>query len=248
MKIYKTIFRLDYPLNYSLIDKLGSHAEAISQEGKKMGLEQKLALNLPGHIVTSSGHQGEDYFMITVTPQTVVGVIEHYSGCDLNSLHNHSVLKIGDSIVKGISGEGETTFLRYGVRVWSITNGVAFDSVLKHFGVKNNPQSDALNSSGLKLTDIGIVLESVSAENAHNARIQFGPYKQEENPRYFSLKESKDPVTIGIKEGLIIDADVWQSNNKINQFELTKYSKFYVRELEQLIEKIIKNTISEVKE
>jgi len=248
MKVYKTIYRLDYPINYSMIDKLGLHADKIAQDAKKMNLDLTFALNLPNHIVTASGHQDEDYFMITVTPQTVTGVIEHYSSCNLNDLHSHPVVQIGGNVIKEINHNNDTVFLRYGLRVLSISSeGLCFESVLKNLAEKNKPQSDSLSSSEFNLTDIAMVLESVSENNDHNTRIQFGPYKQEENSRYFSLKVDKQPIDIGIKEGLIIDADIWQINNKIKDFDLPKYSRYYIYKHQQLIEKITKSTALEVK-
>lgn len=250
MKLYKSLFRLDYPLSYSLVDRLGNHLEFLMDNSlnnkafQNIGGELKLGGN---HTCYHYGSVKEDNFRTVLNPTTFNSSIEHYEGLNLKELHNHKTIKLCGKLLeeKEVLGK-ESKYKRIGLRTWIIVENPLFtkDKILNYVCQSNKESSLLLGNTFSKIKDIMVTYE-LEGEQGTSARVSYGPYYNEEKEKYFTLKRKED-LNINISEALIFDIDIWDNMVKVPEFDLSSFCRFKIIEVETIVDKICKRLIKEL--
>lgn len=244
MKVYKTIFRLDYPLSYGLVDGLGHRLEFLmtNSQNKAPFTEVGGALNLgQQYSLVHHGHYGEhNRFSTTLGPKTFNSNIEHYKGCDLQELHSNALFKLCDKLIadKAILSE-ESRFDRIGIRLWIIATDPKFTkpNILKYLCAKNDYASSVLKSESFNSDDIAITFES-KHDDGTQVRVSIGPYSKVEIPKYFTLMVNPE---VEVEEGLMFDIDISDYKIKVPGFNLSTFSRHKIRTIQSICEKTIES-------
>lgn len=209
MKTYKTIFQIDFPLAFQLIDELGKVSKFLADETKNIknvtGRPQT-DIDLSKHTVTNQGNIGSNFYRITLTPVKLSAGIEFPLGEDIEKLHQSDLLKIVDRLLDDLLLKEINTFNRIGMRNWVISKGdkLRFSQIRNVILGKINSYESAISSSLGETEDVAVIVESKSKMN-FSSRVSFGPYRENEKQRYFSMSPDVD-------EGLVFDIDIWQTN------------------------------------
>lgn len=243
-KVYKTIFRLDYPISFKIIDNLGEYAEFLHSDSlqKAPFVDGKTNIDLTSHRISSTGSVDKDMFSFTLSITSLDAIIEHGVGVDVGSLSKHPVFDLANKLLPRLEKENDVMrFERIGLRTWSIieNDNFKFDRIRDYLLSKLTKFNNAIKPNFNSSEDIGIVLESKS-DAGIAVRISFGPYQIAEQSKYFSLKHDS------IKEGLIFDIDIWETKKEIKGLKFIELTKHYQKKMDSIIEKIKENLLEEL--
>lgn len=239
IKTFKTIYRIDYPAYYSIMDKFGSYIEMISKNFKNEPFKNfKRAIDIVNLDIISEATINEDPFKMHMSLNVLDAVIEHPQGYDLDIFAKHPLVKLSDDLICKLEEDGLSDYDRIGLRTWILIEDplYTFDKLLSFFCSKMIPTTNSLSNSFSPTKDIGIVFESENSEGV-KLRILYGPYKSDEVAKYFSFDSP-------IGEGLIFDIDLFQGKIKMPHFDLTKLVKKY----QDIIIKIVKTIDTDLKQ
>jgi hypothetical protein len=212
MNIFKSIIRIDYPLNYSLLDNLGQELEFIQQktlEDKKF-INSQGNIDLLNHSIRQSGKYKKDSYSLNLSLRTLDMIIIHSEGVEIEFLQSGKPIKLFGEMIKKLSVK---TFERIGFRFWVIIehDNYKFDLIKEYISNSNKLFSDTIKKQFTEVSDIALVYESHSEQD--NTRISLGPYQEGEEKKY-------DFQSPNIKEGLIFDIDLWENKIKTPNFNL----------------------------
>ena len=223
MKIYKAIFRIDYPISFKIIDSLGSYLDFLSQKLKSKPFSNfQSNIDFLNHSLEAKSKLEEDGICrFVLSPKAIDVLIEFKKGLDIEKLIKNPVSEVYDETIKRVNLEGFSTFDRIGVRLWIVDDSEEnkFNELLNYLLKLNNPVNDIFKKNDFPPYDMGIVIDSKN-EQGVNIHMQYGPYQKTEELRYFSLKPE-------IKEGLIMDIDISQDKISIPQFSFLNLIKRY---------------------
>lgn len=244
MKIYKSIFRLDYPISFSILDRLGEHLEFIYNKMQKPDFENiKNDINLQNHSINSHGVVGEDEFNLHLSLNTFNAVIEHKEGLNITTLAKHKIFLLADDVIERLDIERNfSEYERIGVRLFIIKEhpGLKFKKILDYMYKLNNPFSSLFTKNSFEVRDIGLILETKNEYDTF-LKLHCGPYQENESIKYFSIQPS-------VKEGFIMDIDVWEKKIKIPNFKFTEFAKSSIKQVNKITEdvtKIIEEVLNE---
>jgi len=220
MKIYKSIFRVDFPLNYSLMDKLGDEFQfmkSITSVEPYNNIQGNVDLNSRSIIL--HGALGKDRFTVNQTLNSFDFIVEYNEAIDFTRLSNHPILEFTDKVIKRIGAACNDTFERIGYRSWIVIEDdkFKFASIKQQFENKNSIFCNYVNELFGVTSDLGIIIEASKADGT-SIRILTGPYQQKEWIKYFS----KD---IKIVEGLIIDIDIYLAKVQMPNLDIKQFSR-----------------------
>jgi hypothetical protein len=239
---YKTIFRLDYDLSFRLLDYFGHITEVVHKATSVAPFSNThTELNLAQNSFSTTARCGEDGFKFNLSLTTMNAVIEHSNGTDVSTLHNHPALKLADLVIKEFDEAALKKMKRVGFRTWLIYQGddLKFSRLRDHFLKRNAPISSAVHKHFEMAEDFSATFES-ARKNSDNCRVAIGPYKEEEKAKYFSM-----PVTI--KEGFMIDIDIWQNNCELPEFSVVKNSRHYFQSITEVGKDIRESLLEDLK-
>lgn len=238
MKIYKTIFRLDYPLAYKILDNLGGYLEFIRKRTSQKPFSNGIGnINLLQHSLRHSGKVGDDPFTLNLDLKTFNAVLEINNGQEIGNLSKNPLFKLADDLIEYIEIEHSSNYERIGVRNYILIKDekIKFNELNDYIWNCNKAFGYPLSQFFNQKQDIAVVFEAKSA-NDENIRIQLGPYKNEERPKYFSLNNE-------IEEGMILDIDIWQINVSLPKLKLEtlvhRHEKIYNEVVKQIKQKIL---------
>lgn len=238
IKTFKTIYRIDYPAYYVIMDKMGSYIEMISQNLKNEPFKNfKKKVDIINLDVQTEASIDEDRFKMHMSLNVLDALIEHPQGYDLDILAKHPLIKLSEQIISMLENDGLSDYERMGLRTWVLIQDplYTFDNLLNFFCNKMTPTTISLKNTFSPIKDIGIISESENSEGV-KLHILYGPYKSDEVAKYFSFDSP-------ISEGLIFDIDLYQTKIKMPHFELTKLVKKY----QDYIIKIVKTIDTDLK-
>jgi hypothetical protein len=247
MKCYKSIFRLDYPLSYSIVDGLGHRLQFLLDRSR-----DKPFLNVKGGISIGNNHSldhygqvGNDVFKTYLNPETFNSSIEHYNGIALSDLHNHKVIKLSNELIseKPIQ-DSNARYKRIGLRTWVIIDDkdLKRESILKYMCKSNKFVTDVIKDEFNAASDIATVIESQN-ESGAKIRIQLGPYDKSEMRKYFFLSQKSE---VEVEEGLIIDFDFWEERLDVPGFDLSTYCRHKSKLISSICEKTVQSLKKEI--
>lgn len=232
-KIYKAIFRLDYPISYGIVDHLGEYLEFISNKtDQKPFSESKGTLDMIAHSIVNSCKIGNDVFTLNLSIKAFDAVIEFQNGIDFQKLAKCPLFSLADEVIEKLEEGNRFKYNRIGFRVFLI----AEDSKLTFNGLRdiiwncNTTFGDALKERYTERVDIALVYEAKSKDD-ERIRYQCGPYQEKEAAKYFSLKND-------VKEGFIVDIDIWQGKVTLPKLKLVNF----INDYQKIYDKMIQNT------
>jgi hypothetical protein len=237
-KIYKAIFRLDYPISYRIFDHLGEYLEFISNKTDQPPFfESKGVLNIVSHSIVNNCKIGNDVFTLNLSIKDFDAVIEFQDGIDIKKLPKCPLFSLADEIIEKLEEGNRSKYDRVGFRVFLIAENskLTFNGLRDRIWDCNSTFGDALlKDRYTEKEDIALVYEA-SSKNDEKIRYQCGPYQEKEVTKYFSLKNN-------IKEGFIADIDIWQSKVTLPKLKLVSF----INEYQKIYDKIIKNTYEQL--
>ena len=241
MKIVKYVFRVDYPINYSLIDKLGEYLDYISHLTKKEPYTKvKNGIDVSSHIISSSGFIKEDKFIITLSLESFNGEIEFKDSTNFNDIIKCQLFNLVEDVIEKLKSSNNE-YKRIGLRIYVIdaNENFKFDKILKYQLKLNESLISSVSKHIPEFNDIALTLESIN-DDKESIRINIGPYKAKENQKYFKL----DPK---IDEGLIIDLDAWQNKIIIPKFKIIEMIKQKINLYSRILPVISSNLLKELR-
>lgn len=239
---YKTIFRLDYDLSFRLLDYFGQFTETVHKETSTAPFsETHTELNLSQHSFSTTAKCGNDAFKFNLSLKTLNAVIEHPQGIDVGSLHSHPAIKLADVVLKEFDEATLKKMQRVGFRTWLIYQDehFKFDKIRDHLLKRNDPISQSIKKHFETPEDFCAIFECARNES-DKCRINLGPYKKEEMGKYFSLP-------VGIKEGFMIDIDIWQNNCELPEFSVVKNSRHYFQSITEIGKDLCSSLLGDLK-
>jgi hypothetical protein len=226
MKLHKSIFRVDFPVCFGIIDRLGRYSDFLHRSTLAAPFaDAKSEVNLATNTVANSGKVGNDHYRISLTVSSLDAVTEHTDGIDVDELAKHPVFELGDAMNAELKGDIGTAYERVGLRTWILVDEptLAFDAIRDDLRA-SLPQLDGpISKEFPKPKDIGIVFEATN-EHDVDVRVACGPYRSSEYGKYFK----KEPA---LKEGFILDIDLSERKVDIPRF---RFSRFAIRSEAQL--------------
>jgi hypothetical protein len=233
MEVFKTIFRLDFPLAYRILDKLGEYLELIHVKTAQAPFSNgKGNVNLVEHSLSYSAKVGDDTFSLNLDTKTFNAVIEYQDGSAVNTLAKHPLFSLADEVIEKLAAEHSSKYKRIGVRSLILLQKDEFDfaKVRDYMWETNNVFGKSVTDLFNKRYDIGVTFEAQSDDEEY-IRVNLGPYHEREIAKYFSLKND-------VKKGFIFDIDIWQGNVSIPQLKLIELVHRYQNIYSELVRKI----------
>ncbi|MEO5331396.1 MAG: hypothetical protein H7839_05180 [Magnetococcus sp. YQC-5] len=192
-KVFKVIFRLDFPIHYSIMDSPGTVLRMLQHEGEEAWSTQSIGQKpLPEYKVQKNGD--ENAFSLTVSATSITGLWDTKSLIALKDIHESHVFrlltKLTDEILKGFEISQLT---RCGIRTLfylpcGTTTKNAWNILSRSIG--GNSIDITKNSFGIA-TDFGISLEDVFGEHS-GFRVSFGPLAPSQPHQFWELLEYKE--------------------------------------------------------
>jgi hypothetical protein len=242
MRIYKSIFRLDFPLAYKILDKLGEYLELIKNKTDENPYSKgRENIDLVRHSLSHTANIGENTFTLNLDLKTFNAVIEFQDGISVDKLYKIELFSLADEIIEKLEDDHSSKYDRIGFRsyilserkefkflklrdfIWGL-NEIFGVSIANHFEEKH---------------DIGIVLEAKS-ESEEWIKLQLGPYHHNEQSRYFTLENS-------IREGLIYDIDIWEQKISVPKYNMIESIRNHQNIYKKLINDIEYNILEVLK-
>ncbi|HAT1901398.1 TPA: hypothetical protein I8Z61_001260 [Legionella pneumophila] len=213
-------------MSFKLLDHYGEYCEIInSATSQKPYINAKTELNPTQHFVSSTMKYNDDDCRFNLSLQSINTIIEHSKGANVLTLNEHPTLKLADKIIETFDEDSLKKIDRIGFRTWIIfiDKKFTFDKLKETF-IENNT---FLKKTSIKnnIDDLAIVFET-KQNDVEQSRICLGPYRESEFKKYFSVANQ-------IKEGFILDIDIWQKNCEIPKLSLEKNSRHYFQTINE---------------
>jgi hypothetical protein len=228
--IYKAIFRLDYPISYRIVDRLGEYLEFITNKtNEKPFTESNGALSMANHSIAHNSKIGDDVFTLNLDVKSCDAVIEFPKGLEISKLNKCPLFSLADEVIEKLEDGTKFKYDRIGFRVFLIIEETKldFNQLRDYVWNCNKTFGDAIIGRYEQREDIGLVFEA-SAKDDEKIRYALGPYKEKESQRYFVLKND-------VKEGLIFDIDIWQNKISLPKLKLVKSISSYQKTYDSII-------------
>lgn len=236
--IYRAIFRIDYPLSYNIMDKLGAQLDFIQQKVVPMKFDAtKFDIDPLKHSISFSGQIDKNRYNIRLSLNVLEGTLDFPEGTEIRRISANPLFGLLDQIIENLAIK-EGTYNRIGFRIFvlEINEKFNFENILKLFKEKLKLFETPITQNFAPVNDAGIVLETLN-DDSDNIRVSVGPYQADEKGKYFIF----DPQ---IEEALIFDIDVYQKKIKIPGFKLSEF----IKEKEKAVENIVTVTSNNLKE
>lgn len=210
---YRSIFRLDYPAQFRLLDSIGELADHVEKISVGRGAGRvSTTYDVSQHKVTASGELEGYRFVLNLTIKTLDGVVEcPNGGAPLGA--GNPILDHVDELLAKMKVQH---FDRIGYRIWAIAQSpdLTFEAVKARFLNQLIFVKEAVDIFG-NTDDVAVVFEA--SAGSERLRVATGPYRRGEFKKYFS----EDP---GVECGQIADVDVSQSGVAFPGLSMRKFA------------------------
>lgn len=241
MKVFKAIFRIDYPLCYEIVDNLGKQLQKIHEntQGEPFG-QVRNQINQIEHSIKSSGLLGEDRFALNLSMKSFDFIVEFKAGVSLEDLAKNQIFKLSKIVIDGLSSDSFKVFNRIGFRTWTVWDrgGKDFDAIRAYMMGLNKELLPQNGETGFQVTDLGLCVEMKNEEDVYS-RYLVGPYQKTEEGKYFGIEH--DP-----EEGVIVDVDVWSSKVEIPGFDMNQHVGTYSSYTKSILDLIVNSISSKI--
>ncbi len=178
MKIYKAIFRLDYPISYKVVDSLGSYLDFITQKLQKKPFKNfNNSIDFVLHALSSQAElEDGSICRFNISIKAIDVLVEYKSGMEIELLSKNAISEVFDEIVKKVTLDGFSNYDRIGIRLWLADdqNVKKFDQILGDLLTFNQSLNNVLQEKQFPPYDIGLILETKNSEGV-NLRLNYGP-------------------------------------------------------------------------
>lgn len=235
VKVFKIIFRLDFPLAYRILDKLGEYLEVIKEKTEADPYKDGTGeINLLQHSLSFTSKIKNNIFSLNLNLKTFNSVVEFQDGINISEISKFPLFQFSDEIIEKLENDHNLKYDRIGIRSYIIMKNEEYTfSRLKDYIWNCNETFGVTIENDFEIkNDIGVIFESKSNNN-ENIRVCLGPYQKKEQGKYFSLENNID-------EGLILDIDIWQSKCVIPKLKISTLINNHQKVYNNLIENIKK--------
>jgi hypothetical protein len=229
-KIYKAIFRLDYPLSYSIVDRLGEYCEFINNKtAHEPFAESKGVIEMNRHLIIFDSKINDDRCVLNLDIKSFNSGIDFPKGCDISSLARFPLFSLADEVIEKLEQNSKIKYDRIGFRIFLLIEDekLKFANLLDYIWDNNVIFTEAFKDHYPQRDDIGLVYEA-SAKDNEKIRLSLGPYQKQESKRYFSLEND-------VQEGIIFDIDISQTKINLPKLNLVKFIHKYQKTYEHFV-------------
>jgi hypothetical protein len=241
VQVFKSIYRLDFPLSFALIDNLGKYAEILHEKTGAVPFErQNTNVNLVEHRVASQVVVGKDVARFNLSLNSFDFVVEYRDGLSLGNAHKHPTVELATELARNLQAAPTNKIQRLGIRHWILIQDPKFTYTHLRNALVSQLElvKRAVEASFPTVEDVAATFEA-SAKDGTQARTSLGPYREAERERYFSLPNE-------IEEALIVDIDVWQAKLEIPALSLEAVAKSYERMSRRVVDKLVHELLEQV--
>jgi hypothetical protein len=219
MKVFRTICRVDFPVTFTEIDRLGEHTQTLHERTIAAPFaDVKNNLNILTHSTNSEGKVNGMPFKFNLSPKNLNFTIEYLDGLPIDSIASTPLFDLLAELLPKMAPK--RVYERIGVRSFVLAGGTRLkfrsilDTLMNGLGSLREPLT-----KGATLADVGITVE-VDDRHMRHGRLHFGPYSAGEWVRYFEHQPS-----LAIEEGVIFDIDTSMAKLELPGLDLRKFVK-----------------------
>jgi hypothetical protein len=234
MRVYKSIYRLDFPLFFSLVDNLGMYAQLLGKETADRPFDARgIDLNLAEHKVSARLLVNNDKALVNLTLKSFDFIVEYSGGVPLGEAFKHPIVALGASIIEALQKAPVQAVERLGIRHWILIERDQFafgrlrDAIVRQVA----PIRRAVSASFQTVDDVAVTLEASAGASARS-RTSVGPYREAEQRRYFS-------INVPVSEALMTDIDIWQEKLEIPKISIASTAKSFERHARSVVDKLV---------
>jgi hypothetical protein len=244
VRTFKSIYRLDFPPLFRLLDSFGEHLEFVRERASQPPFENdktQILLSTDNSNVGARLHVGKDAAAIGLSLKHFDLVVEYEEGVELGHASDHPAVELATHLIKSLAEERIRGIERVGMRHAILVEHekFQFDALRDHFAKSVTPVNAAVASVFPRLEDFSTTFEACAEDGTH-LRAMVGPYRQEERERRFPLGAK------GITQALIIDLDLWQTKIEMPGFSLATSARNYERMARKVVEKLVETLLGDL--
>jgi hypothetical protein len=247
-RIFRSIYRLDFPPSFALVDRMGEYAAFMAEEVGVNPLLQKKGtrLDLLNHVVTSNLTAGEDRAALSLTLNSFDLQVDYKVGNALGEAHKHATVEFATELFRKIQGLPIRSLERIGIRHWILVEDDKFEfSQIRDLIVDLlRPVRSAIATSFPTIEDVAAIFEACTDDGTHSRTI-LGPYRKAERERHFPWAEGG---TAEIDQALIVDVDLWQSKMEIPAFSISATAKTFEKMAHSVVNKLTSRFLEDLRE
>ena len=220
VKIFSSIFRIDYQLSYKILDHLGQQLEEIIDRTKEKPFsETNGKIDLLNHSISSQGKVNCGRYLLNLSINSFDGTVENKDGYEIDRYCKNPVFNLADHIISNLDFKSFKRFNRIGFRSFLVIYGVdiKYDKVLRYFKKINTPFVKMIENNFSDVDDAGVVLECFD-DSLGNIRLSIGPYGAKDQKQFFGEE-------LVCKEGIMLDIDWWHEKIEIPGIKLSEIAK-----------------------
>ena len=222
--VIKIVWRFDFPVNYSFLDKYGTVARLILETVPNFF--PQIAEGAPRTALIGSYAGSDEIRNITVETTSISGTLEWIGGIDIARLPSddqfRNINRVADEILKALAIKN---VIRGGFRVYCL--GKRAPKVLSKnmFMSSIDPRiAHGIESVLGTASDIGFIIEGSNKE-ALKYRLNFGPFEEKNIAIAFEREVEISPRIREDLPQLFYDLDISESAFMLSQPSLYKWSR-----------------------
>jgi hypothetical protein len=247
MPVCRLIFRLDFKVNFEIIERSGTTMrmlwETFEKENPK-GFELKENRNNRSVTIRSVSENGDFTRHLNVEPTSINGVFESIEGVEVNKLLYDTkgfifLTKLASDLCEEFHIDH---ILRSGLRLLHLNKlGKYAGDIVKAYQPMFNTEvinrfEDKLGS----IQDYAIVLDGVS-EDGVGYHFLTGPYRTEEAQKFFH--EIADTISKQADYDMVCDLDLYENDFSLSKRSVSKLYRPLIAKAERVIETLEKEII-----
>ncbi len=227
-KIVKLIFRLDFDVNFRVMDQPGKAFECLLSPPE--GFWNNIGESVEGRAIRASYSERFLYRNATIDPSTINGVFEILPGVDFEDISENITFNGYSKMVSEFCSVFNIDKInRAGLRIMLFENyGEKFSNPIEKFrGIFNPSFLKSFNSSIGDIKDSGIIFNGVTKDSL-NFKINFGGFHNTDIMRFTNTignnmdKETFETVS---KNHLSADIDLSENDFSFKGLTLKKWAK-----------------------
>jgi len=240
-KIYRVIFRLDYPLSYQFLDSLGKVTDFVQTFFDNLPIqEKKVDLDILNRKIDAfCVDKNNNGLLFVVELQTIHGSFDFKNGAEIPQILKFFGVDLIHEMVNQLKLDSLKYFNRFGIRCLYLSDEPAFtfDSINRYILKQEKILSNAFEHSGFSRDDS--LIKIVGKKELNGLGVAYGPYQVSESPKHFGIQPS-------VNEGLIIDIDLFTSKLEAQKIDFKSKMELYLSEIDKLAKSIVSNLEKEI--
>ena len=225
--VIKWIFRIDYRLNFEMLNSPGTVLSCLFSEGDDFWDSVNEAANK--RTFTGSIHKANSqYYHLSIDPQFIVAISESALGSNLASLSEDRTFNSADRLIERVLSQFKISNIeRAGIRLF-IFDGerdTLSDNVGSFMRLVNRDYFNSLSGELGDINDLAVILEGCTNDKI-NYRHQFGPYTSQDRTKFYeNLKLPEENPSESIPYKMCFDIDLSEKNISFSGLTMKRWCK-----------------------